>query len=496
MIEMRNIAKRYGAVRALDDVSLSIRSGEVIALAGENGSGKSTLMKVLAGAVVPDGGQLTFNDEEVSFATPLDALDRGIALVAQELTVVPSLPVYENVMLPMLRHRPTRMIDRAAQIKHTSRLLTRLGREDIDPRRPVERLGPVEQTYVEIAKALVTDPRVLILDEATSRLGVDEVGDVLALIRRLRDEGLSTVMITHRIAEMTSTADRAVVLRDGKYAGELDRSELNERQLVRLMVGRDIEAKPRSRQEEQSSAVLAVREVVVAGSQAPVSLTVGAGEVVGLAGLVGSGRTELLEGVFGARRRSGSVEVSGQRVVPASVRRARRSGLSLVPEERRGQGLIVSASIEDNYLLGGLSWWQLFRRRRARKAARAAISSFGVKASSVQAGVSTLSGGNQQKVVIARALSTAPQVLLLDEPTRGVDVGAREDIYGIVSERVAQGMGVLLASSDMVEILSMSDRVLVMHEHAIVGELHGDRITEHNIALLSAGGRLDADVND
>jgi ABC-type sugar transport system ATPase subunit len=493
MIALSGISKRFGAVVALNDVELTVAAGEVIALAGENGSGKSTLVKVLSGVVMPDAGHIRIDGEVVEFSSPRDALDRGVSLVAQELTVLPTLSVYENITLPLLRERALRVVNRAEMIARSREVLARLGVDTIDPRQTLGTLGPVDQTFVEVAKALVTNPRVLILDEATSRLGADEVGSLLTLVRRLRDQDLSTVMITHRIAEITSTADRAVVLRDGRLAGNLDRGELSEKRLVKLMVGRDIVPRDRLRAETASKPVLEVRDVIVAGTKSSVSLTVGAGEVVGLAGLVGAGRTELLEAIFGLRRRSGgTVTLTGTPVIESSVRRARQAGLALVPEERRTQGLIVGASIETNYLLGALSWFQLFRRRRARREVRGAVATFGIKAPDVQAGVSTLSGGNQQKVVIARALSTRPQILLLDEPTRGVDIGAREEIYLIIEKNTDKGMGVLLASSDMTEVLGVSDRVLVMHEHEIVGELHGDQITEENIALLSAGGEVES----
>lgn len=491
MITLSGITKRYGAVTALDEVSLTIHPGEVIALAGENGSGKSTLVKVLSGVVVPDSGRIEIDGEEVRFTEPREAIDRGIGLVAQELTVVPTLSVYENVMLPVMRGRAARPVNRRQMIARTRALLERLGLGRIDPRRRVEMLGPVEQTFVEIAKALVTEPRVLILDEATSRLSEDEVVSVLALVRQLREQGLSTIMITHRIAEMTTTADRAVVLRDGRLVGELSNEELNEERLVRLMVGRDLKAKVRGeRTESDAASVLRAEQIRVERGGPAVDLEVKAGEIVGLAGLVGAGRTELLECLYGLRaRHGGELSVDGVSVAASSVRRAIHAGLSLVPEERRGQGLIVGDTIENNYHLGSPPWYRLVRRRRMRRETRAAIARFGVKARDVMAGVSTLSGGNQQKVVIARSLASEPRVLLLDEPTRGVDVGAREEIYDIVREQARAGMGVLLASSDMTEILGVADRVLVMHEHRIVGELSGDEITEENIGLLSAGGR-------
>lgn len=491
MITLSGITKRYGAVVALDNVSLSIRPGEVIALAGENGSGKSTLMKMLSGVVMPDSGHIKIDENEIELTQPRQALDLGISLVSQELTLVRALPVYENVMLPILRGRGARFVDHRDLISKTQSLLTKLGLRNIDPRRRVELLGPVEQTFVEIAKALATEPKLLILDEATSRLSEKEVDAVLNLVRDLRDAGLSIVMITHRIAEMTSVADRAVVLRDGKFVGELSSSELEENRLVRLMVGRDL--KPTIHQDSQliNQRELLVADAIVVERGGPeVAFTVNAGEIVGIAGLVGAGRTELLECLFGLRaRHGGTLKIDGASIAPSNVRNAIDSGLSLVPEERRGQGLIVNDTIENNFHLGSPAWNKIVKRRRMRRETRAAIARFGVKAPDVQAGVSTLSGGNQQKVVIARSISNSPKVLLLDEPTRGVDVGAREEIYDIVREQARSGMGVLLASSDMTEILNVADRVLVMHEHEIVGDLRGSEITEENIGLLSAGGR-------
>lgn len=491
MINLTGITKVYGSTRALDNVSMSIAPGEVIALAGENGSGKSTLMKVLSGVVVPDEGTIELNGERVSFSRPRDALERGIALVSQELTIVPPMSVYENIGLSIIRDRGLKPVNRREMIRIAEQALGRLGIDYIDPRRTVDRLGPVDQTLVEIAKALVAEPQVLILDEATSRLGAHETEELLALVHRLREEGLSTVMITHRIAEMTATADRAVVLRDGILAGGLEKEELEEANLVRLMVGRDIP--PRIREHADASTatpVFTAKDVVVAGTEPKVSLDVRPGEIVGIAGLVGAGRSELLESLYGLRKREGEVEVAGKKVPHMRVKKARRRGLSLVPEDRRKQGLLVRESITENYALGGTDWYQLFRRGKAKAAARSAVQTFGVKTRDVGSGVSTLSGGNQQKVVIARALSNSPKVLLLDEPTRGVDIGAREEIYKIIVDKAQAGMGVLLASSDMNELLTVADRVLVMHEHAIVGELVGDQVTEDNIALLSAGGRM------
>lgn len=494
MISLSGITKTYGAVTALCNIDLTVNRAEILALAGENGSGKSTLVKILSGVVVPDSGTIRIEGKPVAFHSPLEALDQGIALVAQELTVLPHLPVYENVMLPFLRHRTRRLVSRRNLVARTTRILDELGVQ-IDPYLPVSRLGPVQQTFVEIAKALVVEPKLLILDEATSRLGEKEVDFLLALIKRLQARGLSTVMITHRIIEMTSTADRAFVLRDGAFAGELPQERLREHELVNLMVGREIVRRTKDYAVSAAAPRLSVQDLQLAGTHKRLTLDVQVGEIVGLAGLVGAGRTELLEALAGVRRVAGGVvTVDGARVPVNNPRRALLCGLALVPEDRHTQGLIITDSIYENYELGAVPWLGFVNRTRGRLRTRTAVARFGVKTSNVLAPVTSLSGGNQQKVVIARALSKNPTVLLLDEPTRGVDIGARDDIYQIIEEQARNGMAVLLASSDLVEILGICDRVLVMHEGEVVGDLRGDLISEHNIALLSAGGKLESHV--
>ena len=494
MITLSGITKRYGAVTALDEVSLEVREGEIIALAGENGSGKSTLVKALSGVLMPDSGSISIDGEEVHFSEPRDALERGISLVAQELTVVPALSVYENVMLPILRGRATRYINRKQLIARTRELLGSLGLHRINPRLRVEQLGPVEQTFVEIAKALVTQPRVLILDEATSRLSAEEVQSVLELVRSLRDQGLSTVMITHRISEMTSTADRAVVLRDGHYVGELSIAELTEEKLVRMMVGRDLKATLRDKQVFSGEQQTLVAEGIQVERGGPgVSFSVGAGEIVGLAGLVGAGRTELLETIYGLRQRhGGTLVVNGSAVQPSSVRRSIRAGLSLVPEERRGQGLIVNDSIENNYHLGSPPWNRLVRRRRMRKETHGAIARFGVKARNVLASVSTLSGGNQQKVVIAKWLATRPKVIILDEPTKGIDVGSKAAVHDFIGELAGEGLAVVLISSELPEVMGLADRILVLKEGRIVDEFRRGQWSAEKIVSAATGASREA----
>jgi rhamnose transport system ATP-binding protein len=494
-IELAGISRSFGAVRAVAGVSCTLNPGEIVALAGENGSGKSTLMKILAGVVSPDEGTITIDGEPHRWHRPADAQRAGIALVAQEPTLLPDLPVHENVMLPLLRQRLARPVRRKELARRAAEQLERLGVDGIDPLAPMAGLSVAEQSFVEIAKALVTEPRLLVLDEATSRLGPDDVEALFATLRRQVDHGLGVVLITHRIEEMTSTADRAVVLRDGHLVGELPRAGLTEAALVRLMVGRDIAPQTPDQSAIAAGGGLDVEDVLVGGAPEPVLLSVRPGEIVGLAGLVGAGRTELLEALAGARPRAeGAVTVDGVQVAAGSVAAARRAGIGLVPEDRHRQGLVLAASVDENYGMGRHRWHGSARRRSGRAGATAAVEQFGIKAGGVDNPVSSLSGGNQQKVVVARALAAAPRVLLLDEPSRGVDIGAREDIYRIIAEEAARGVAVLVASSEIAELLAVCHRVLVMHQRRIVGELAGEDLTEDRIGHLCAGGKAVAHV--
>lgn len=494
MLAALGISKRFGSTAALDDVSMTVLPGEVLALAGENGSGKSTLARCLSGGWRPDEGSITLDGAVRSYATPRAALDDGVAMIAQELTVVPHLSVAENVCLPFLRGSATRRFRRSATVDRACSVLDRL-ELGVDPRAPVGQLGVVQQTMVEVAKALMTSPRFLILDEVTSRLGRSDVRVVERILRQLADSGVGVVIITHRIKEMTDQADRAVVLRDGRNAGELSRRDLTADRLVRLMVGRDIEGTLVRRPSRDAADALVVEGIRADGSVHEVSLRVRAGEIVGLAGLVGAGRSELLESLAGVRpREGGSVTVRGRRVPAGRPRSAMEAGLVLVPEDRHRQSLVLDFSVTENLALGKYRLTDGVARRRDRRDVDRAVADFGIKVVDPGAPIAALSGGNQQKVVIARALARTPEVLLLDEPTRGVDIGARGDIYRIIVERAGRGMAVLLASSDLVELLSVCSRVLVMHEGRIVADLDEASATEESITLASMGGAVRDDV--
>jgi ABC-type sugar transport system ATPase subunit len=485
LLEVSGASKRYGNVAALDDVALEVRAGEKVALAGENGSGKSTLVKIIAGAVIPDACRLCFDGVEQRFTTPRDALSAGIALVSQEPTCVPELSVAENVMLSFLQ-RGARRFSRRATSAAARPHLEAVGL-DVDPDRPLSSLRSGERELAEVAKALASGPRLLILDEVTTRLPNPK--RLFEVVQQLSERGVATIFITHRLREIRELADRVVVLRDGRWVGELDRPEVSDDRLATMMVGREPKSYFHHERARPGEIVLRVDGLVVPGTDEPISFEARAGEVVGLAGLVGSGRSELLETIAGARVcRSGTITVAAGEVRCTSTSRAIAAGITLVPEDRIAQGLVPEASLCANITMGHTPALSVARRRIERDTATTAVRELGIRAGSIEAPVKTLSGGNQQKAVIARAINRSPRVLLLDEPTRGVDVGAREEIYRLIHDLLERGMAVVMASSDLLEVLGLCDRILVMYEHQIVGELGRDEASEERIALLSAGG--------
>jgi ABC-type sugar transport system ATPase subunit len=486
VLECRAVSKQYGPVRALIDVDFAIAPGEIVALAGENGSGKSTLSKVLAGALVPDGGTVVLDGEEQSFARPRQALDAGIALVTQEPTSCPALSVAENLLLTRLPRSFS--LFRRRRYNELARPLLELIGVDADAAARFDTLRAGDRELVEVGKALAADPRYLILDESTSRLGERDVERLFTLLRRLRDQGTAIIFITHRLPEIIEIADRAVVLRDGRRVGELARDELDEERLAAMMVGRELTDYFHKRDVAIGAPRLQGENLLVEGAREPISFAVNAGEVVGLAGLVGAGRSELLETIFGVRRSyGGRVLVNGSELRTGSPRAALRMGLGLVPEERHRQGLNLEGSVKENISMG--TWPIHFARpSRERRLSTEAVARLRIRTSGIDAPVRSLSGGNQQKVVIARCLTCNPSVLLLDEPTRGIDVGAKAEVFALLGELLENGVAVFLVSSDMLEILGLADRIFVMHEGGMVGELSRVEATEEQIAYLSAGG--------
>ena len=486
LLRVEGLVKNFPGVVALDGVSFDLHAGEVHVLLGENGAGKSTLIKCLAGVYQPDGGQVFVDGSPVHIHNTAQAQALGIATIYQEFNLVPQLSVAENVMLGR-QPRSFGIVDPRRMHAEASRAMERVGLR-LDPRTPVSRLGVARQQLVEIAKALSLDARVLILDEPTAALADDEVDRLLELMAGLRESGVGMVFISHHLDEIRRIGQRVTVLRDGRSVGTVP-ADTSTDELVQMMVGRSIESHyPRVRT-DPGEELLSVEHLTSEGVFEDVSLTVRAGEVVGLAGLVGAGRTEVLRAVFGADRYdSGIVTVRGSQVARHDVHGAIDAGLGLVPEDRKAQGLILGASVGDN--LGLVSLRKVTRaglvdRGRLRELARDAVKDLGIRTPGIQTTVNNLSGGNQQKVVMGKWLAADPAVLLLDEPTRGVDVGAKVEIYKLINKLTASGRGVLLVSSDLPEVLGICDRVLVMAQGRIVGELTHEEATQDSVMALA-----------
>ena len=497
-LEVRGVGKSFPGVRALSGVSLHVRAGEVLALVGENGAGKSTLMKILAGVQPPDAGDILIDGRPVRFAGVNDSQAQGISLIHQELNLAENLDVVGNLFLgrETLRRGPLGwfgLLDRPAMTRAAGDLLARVGLPRGLATTRVEHLSPGQKQLVEVARALSMSVRVLIMDEPTSSLTQTETDKLFEVVAALKAQGVAVIYISHRLAEVKHLADRATVLRDGRNAGELVRGQIDHDTLVRLMVGRDLKSLyPRQFAAAPGQVRLQVRDLTYPGGAAtPVSFELRAGEVVGVAGLIGAGRTELAETLFGLRRPlGGDVLLDGKPVRFGSPAEAVAGGLLLVPEDRRQHGVITQQDIRTNLALPNLdelSVGQLVVPARVTALSKDVSARLRVRASSDRQLVGQLSGGNQQKVVVGKWLHRKPKVMIFDEPTRGVDVGARAEIYGIMDTLARDGVAVLMISSDLEEVLGMSDRVLVLHEGRLAGELPRAALSEHAVMRLATG---------
>ncbi|MEQ0561955.1 sugar ABC transporter ATP-binding protein [Amycolatopsis sp. NEAU-NG30] len=499
LVAMTGVSKAYGGTLACDHVGFTVRRGEVHALLGENGAGKSTLVRILSGDVTGYHGTVEVDGQTVTFGSPLDARRRGIAMIPQELDLVPGLSVAANIFLGREPHTKAGTADRKRMHRETRELLARIGIA-LDPKRPVGELRTGEQQLVAIAKALALDARVLVMDEPTSALTGTEAERLAEVIGELRDAGAGIVYISHRLGEIGRIADRATVLRNGRVTGEFAARDLSAEQVTEAMLGRPVQALFRVRHTGSTGELLRLENFALRprryrpGRREPagITLTVRRGEIVGLGGLLGSGRTELLETLFGAGtpgRWQGRMWLDGREVRPRSPRHAVRLGLALVPEDRRIAGLALDHSVRANTVLSvvdRLATAGFLRRRRENATAGEVLGELGVSGALADP-AGTLSGGNQQKVVLARALLTEPDLLLLDEPTRGVDVGAKAEIYRLLADAAARGIGVLLASSEPAELVGVCDRVVVLRDGRSERELDTHDAGEAELLAAAMG---------
>jgi ribose transport system ATP-binding protein len=492
-LEARGIYKRFPGVLALNNVNATFFSGEVVAVVGENGAGKSTLMKILAGIYHPDEGEVLLEGKGVKIPTVSRATELGIAFIHQELNLSDNLSIAANIFLgrePRML-KPLNFINRKAINRKTREMLERL-KMDCSPAMMVRELSIGHQQMVEIAKALSQNARMIIMDEPTSSLTQHETDRLFELIRTLKARGVCIVYISHRLVEVEQIADRVIVLRDGQNSGELQRAEIDHDRMVSLMVGRALTEFYQHKAHKMGEPRLEVSNLVVPGrSREPISFTLHAGEVVGMAGLVGAGRTELAQAIFGIRAPlSGTIKVDGQLVRIKKPSDAIDTGIILVPEDRRTHGLILEFAVRHNIALSSLKRYQrakFIREKEVTRLARTMVDELNVKTTSIESETAMLSGGNQQKVVLAKWISLRPKVLLLDEPTRGVDVMSKSEIYQLIEKMASQGIAVLVVSSDLEEILRISDRVLVMHEGKLAGELQRRQLSEEAVMNLATG---------
>ncbi|MFJ4682282.1 sugar ABC transporter ATP-binding protein [Streptomyces sp. NPDC088789] len=495
LLSMSGITKSFPGVRALDGVDLDVQAGEVHCLLGQNGAGKSTLIKVLAGAHQPDGGTITWRGEPVTLRSPIAAMRLGIATIYQELDLVEHLSVAENVHLG---HEPTAagfVVRRGVARASTAALLKRLGHPEIDPGRLVGELSAAQQQIVSMARALSHDVRLIVMDEPSAALDPDEVDNLFRIVSDLTADGVAVVYISHRLEEIRRIGDRVTVLKDGRaVAGGLPAESTPTKDVVALMTGRNVEYvfPDRPVAPPAGEPVLEVRALARDGEFEPFDLTVRPGEIVGLAGLVGSGRSEILETIYGARKpTAGQVKVAGKELRTGSVRAAVRAGLGLAPEERKAQALLMLESVTRNVSVSSMSRYAhlgWIDRGAELKAARTATRELSLRPDNPSVPVRTLSGGNQQKAILARWLLRGCKVLLLDEPTRGVDVGARAELYAVVRRLADEGLAVLLVSSEVPEVLGLADRVLVLREGRVVHTAPARELDEPRVLDLVMEG--------
>ena len=489
MLRLIGITKRFPGVTALENVSLDLAPGEVVAIIGENGAGKSTLMKILSGVHHADEGSMEFEGSPLLVRSPRDALDKGIRIIYQELSGLDNLDIASNIFLGR-EHRKGVFVDQKRLSEESAKILSRVGLK-VSPETLLRYLSIAEKQLVEIARALSLEVKVLILDEPTSSLTIEETQNLLNLVRELRDQGVSILYITHRLDEVQQIADRVVGLRDGKNAGGLTKEEISKDAMVKMMIGREIKKEDRLVAEAGPVALKLSDFCSQRFPKEKVDLEIRSGEILGMAGLVGAGRSELVRAVYGIDPYKGTIEVMGNAVQIRNPKDAIMHGIFLAPEDRRGCGLTVEMSVKENASmprLKALTNFGLINLRKEEAYASESVALMNVKTASINTKISTLSGGNQQKVVLGRWLAMNPKVLIVDEPTRGIDVGSKAEIYAQLREIASTGTAIWMISSDMEEVINVSDRVAVMHEGRLTGVLERDQVNEESVMRLATGG--------
>jgi len=495
IVELQNISKSFGGVQALDGVDFKCKTGEVHALLGQNGAGKSTLVKILAGVYPPDRGKIIFNGKHIIFSNPHEAQQMGISIIYQEFNLIPNLSVAANVFLGREPHHRLGILKTSELNSQAKTILQRLG-VDIDPRIRVSNLSVAQQQMVEIAKALSLNARVVIMDEPSATLGTKELENLFEVISALKKHDVAVIYISHRLEEIFKIADMVTVLRDGKLVGTYPENDVDRSSLVRMMIGSSSfneQFPPRLKKIRPGEEILRIKNLSSPPLLQDINLTVRSGEIVGLAGLMGSGRTELAQVIFGIRPyRTGSIYYKGEKVNYIQPRSAIEKGMGLLPEDRKEEGLIMELSVLKNCALASMRQRQrmgFIIKKEERKAVNEVIERLSVKTPGLGHEVNRLSGGNQQKVVISKWLLCNPDFIIFDEPTRGIDVQAKVEIWKLMRELADRGAAVLMISSELPEVIGMSDRILVMHRGTIAGELMAEQATEEVILTLASFGK-------
>lgn len=491
MIEMTGIDKAFSGNVVLKDVQFSLADGEIHALMGENGAGKSTLMKILTGIYGRDAGVIKVDGQEVDFKSPKEAEAMGIAVIHQELNILPDLTVAENLFLGNEKTVGMGILKTKEMNREASRILKQLGL-DVDVKTPAGQLSVGKQQIIEIAKAIETHAKVIIMDEPTAALTDREIKTLFKTIRKLQSQGVSFVYISHRMEEIFAICDRITILRDGQYIGVRVIKETNFDEIVKMMVGRELGDRFPERNASIGEVKLEVKGLTRNDYCQDINFQLRKGEVLALAGLMGAGRTEVAEALFGYRKMNkGEIFIDGQKVKISNPIQAKKHGIGFVTEDRKSEGLVVDFSIKDNIMLTNLdkaSKMSVINSKKESTFVNNLMKKLGVRSSGAMQTAKSLSGGNQQKVVIAKWLGDAPEILILDEPTRGVDIGAKKEIYQIINDLAEQGVAILMISSELPEVIGMADRVLVMHEGKITGEVSKEEMTQEKIMHYATGG--------